>query len=303
MTLGRLLWLARRDLKRGWSASYHHYQTLPRIAHWNWSFWKEKPENVPLHVLTGENDWLLAAWMLASFFTFTETSWPLVIHDDGTLPEDGRGTLKEMFRNVRFISRFEADSAMTEVLQSLPRCLRYRMSHPLALKIFDMAHFANAERYLVMDSDVLFFRKPREIVDWARATERRDCWFNEDASESTLVSDAEAQEKLGIHLWPKVNSGLCLINREAIDFQLCEEALANTSLLRGHVWRIEQTLFALCASRKGRGGLLPKSYEVSLARRAGRDIVARHYVGAVRNRFFGEGLKRLAPVLFPKENE
>ena len=123
------------------------------------------------------------------------------------------------------------------------------------------------------------------------------CWFNEDVAESALISEAEARSELGVELWPRVNSGLCLMHRPALDLAFCEQALARTAILRGRVWRIEQTLFALCASRGGQGGLLPPKYEVSLGRGAAEGAVARHYVGAVRDRFYGEGLPRLAGVL------
>ena len=73
--------------------------------------------------------------------------------------------------------------------------------------------------------------------------------------------------------------------------------------MRGPIWRVEQTLFALCASRGGKGGLLPKNYEVSLRRRASPDAIARHYVGAVRDRFYGEGLKRLHEELLTLEED
>jgi hypothetical protein len=66
---------------------------------------------------------------------------------------------------------------------------------------------------------------------------------------------------------------------------------------------VEQTLFALCASRFGKGGLLPKTYEVSLNKHSAENCVARHYVGAVRERFFGEGLKRLREALLTGESE
>jgi hypothetical protein len=153
----------------------------------------------------------------------------------------------------------------------------------------------------VLDSDVLFFRPPREIMEWSRGPEPRNCWFNEDLQEACLISAAEAMDDLGVNLWSRVNSGICLIHRAAIDFDFCDHALAVTSILRGKLWRVEQTLFALCASRHGRGGLLPRTYEVSIRRNASRDVVARHYVGAVRQRFFGEGLRRLAPVLLAEE--
>lgn len=297
ITPGRLLWLLKRDFGRGLSASYHHYRTLPLIEQWYWPHWHKKISTVPVHLLTGENDWKLAAWMLASLFHFTETVWPVVVHDDGTLPEDGRAILQSLFRNCRFIKRDEADAAMEKALRPYPMCLQYRASHPLGLKIFDMAHFAESDRFIVLDSDVLFFAPPKELIAWSRGPEPRECWFNEDLQEASLISAVDAEDDLGVILWPRINSGLCLIHRPAIDFDFCDQALAVTSILRGKIWRVEQTLFALCASRFGRGGLLPRTYEVSLRRYAAPNAIARHYVGAVRQRFFGEGLKRLAPLL------
>ena len=284
--------LLRRDLKRGWAASYHDYKTLQRIDEWSWHFWSEVPHAVPVHVLTGANDWRLAAWMLASWFQATEHAWPIVIHDDGTLPEEGRATLERLFANARIIRRAEADAAMDKALRPFPFCAEYRAMHPLALKLFDIPHFTAGERYMMFDSDVLFFRHPREILDWANA-ESDECWFNEDIQEASLISAADARDDLGLRPWPRVNSGLGLICKAAIDLDFIDRALAVTSILRGHIWRVEQTLHMLCAARHGKGGLLPRTYEVSLNRHCAEDAIARHYVGAVRDKFFSEGLKRL----------
>lgn len=301
---GRIWWHVRRDVKRGWDASYHDYRTLPQIEQWYWPFWGESPATIPVHVLTGEKDWRLAAWTLASFFHFSEMAWPVVIHDDGTLPEDGRATLESLFRGARIIRRSEADDAMNRTLLAYPFCHDYRNAHPLALKIFDMPHFAEGDRFLMIDSDVLFFNRPREIVEWAGGpAKNKECWFNEDVQESSLITAAEAREELDVKLWARVNSGLAAIYKPAVDLDFCDRALATTSILRGPVWRVEQTLFALCASRGGKGGLLPKNYEVSLRRRASPEAIARHYVGAVRDRFYGEGLKRLHEELLMLEED
>lgn len=300
---GRLWWQLRRDVKRGWGAAYHDYNTLPRIEEWSWAFWGEKPAAVPIHVLTGDKDWRLAAWSLASFLHYTEIGWPIVIHDDGTLTEEAVEVFGELFESCRIILRAESDAEMSRVLLPYPFCHDYRNTHPLGLKVFDMAHYSSGERLIVLDSDVLFFRKPQEILDWAMATTTKDCWFNEDVQEASLITATEAREELHVKLWSRVNSGLCLLSRGAIDLDFCDRALALTSILRGHIWRVEQTLLALCASRQGKGGLLPPTYEVSLKRNAGRDVIARHYVGVVRDRFFAEGLKRLSGELLAVEGE
>jgi hypothetical protein len=189
---------------------------------------------------------------------------------------------------------------MEKVLTPFPFCLDYRALHPLALKIFDAAHFTSGSKFLLFDSDVLFFDRPADILDWC-ANDAPECWFNEDVQEGSLVSAAEARSELGIKLWARVNSGLCLLHRPAIDYDFCDRALAETSISSGHVWRMEQTLFALCASKAARGGLLPKTYEVSLGNWSAAGAISRHYVGAVRDRFYSEGLDRLHTTLLPVE--
>jgi hypothetical protein len=297
---GRLWWLLIRDLKRGWDASYQDHKIRPLITNWTWPFWTEAPMPVPVHVLTGEKDWQLCAWMLASFFHHTEQNWNIVIHDDGTLTEDTRKRLGGIFKTARIIPRAQADATIEKTLQPLPFAYEYRGMHPLALKVFDMPYYCEADRFIVLDSDVLFFNHPREIMDWV-GSGAKDCWFNEDVADASLITETNALDDLGVKLWQRVNSGLCLITKQAIDFEFCDRALGETSILKGHLWRVEQTLFALCASRFGKGGLLPKAYEVSLGRHAAEDCIARHYVGAVRERFFGEGLKRLGNALLAGE--
>jgi hypothetical protein len=289
-------------MKRGLEASRQEYKTLPRIAEWSWPFWNEAPQKIPVHVLTGEKDWRLAAWMLASWFHFSEFAWPIFIHDDGTLPGEAQKLFKKLFTSARIISRKEADTAIQPTLRSFPFCADYRRLHPLALKIFDIPHFTTGDRFMVFDSDLLFFNHPREILDWV-STQADECWFNEDVQEGSLITAAEARAELGIKIWPRVNSGLCLLPKAALDFDMCDRALAQTSILSGHVWRVEQTLLMLCAGRYKKGGLLPRTYEVSLGKFAAENAISRHYVGAVRDRFYAEGLKRLSSVLLPGQDE
>ena len=60
----------------------------------------------------------------------------------------------------------------------------------------------------------------------------------------------------------------------------------------GHVWRIEQTLLALAASRDGVDLLPEREYRISLAEGT-QGCVVKHYVGAVRHLMYREGMARL----------
>lgn len=296
ITPGRLLYLVRRDLSRGLSASWHYHRTTPKILDYRCPRFSREPATVPVHLLTGKDDWLMALWTLASFHYFTQRNWTVVIHDDGTLPGEAIAALQRAFPSAKIIARSEADIRLQRLLAPFPHCWTYRQSHPLGLKIFDMAALTRSERFIVLDSDLLFFARPDEVLDWVE--NRRDtCHFLQDVAEASNVSAEEAKTNLGIDLWPRVNSGLCLLQRGALDPAFCERVFEQTSILEGHIWRVEQTLFAACASRAGHSGLLPPTYEVTLSQNATVTATARHYVGAVRAHFYREGLPRLEKLL------
>lgn len=298
LTPGRLWWLLRRDLSRGLAASWGERVTLGRI----WDRWRnphagQAPAPVPVHLLCGSAQIGMCAWMLASWIHSTGRNWKIVLHDDGSLSTEDSRRLAGLGLDVTTITRSDADRLMTDRLRPFPRCKQYRDKHPLALKLFDTAVMCEHPRFILLDSDLAFFARPAEILSWTDAPTDSSCWFNADAAESSNVPAAEAESAFDVALWPKVNSGLCLLDRAALDLAFCEDVLSRSTILDGHVWRIEQTLFALCASKAGRGGLLPASYEVSLGKHAAPGCVARHYVGAVRDRYYAEALPRIARML------
>ena len=51
---------------------------------------------------------------------------------------------------------------------------------------------------------------------WIDRREDRGCWFNEDAADAANLSPGDARTALGVELWPRVNSGLCLLDRAAV---------------------------------------------------------------------------------------
>lgn len=294
MTPGRLLWFLRRDLKRGLPAAWHDYVTASRMISHPPPDRPAAPWPVEIHALFGAQSWRLLLWMLSSWEHHSGYRWPLRLWEDGSLDESTLAALRRARPRDQIERKPEVNETMSARLSRHPQCRAYRERHPLAQKIFDFPLLASEPRIMLFDSDVLFFAKADEIVGWCASGEA-SCWFNADVAEGSLITPAEAS-RLGVELWPRVNSGLCLLDRDFLDLDLCERALRETSLLRGHPWRVEQTLFALCASR-GKGGLLPPTYQVTLDRTRRADAISRHYVGAVRDHFYGEGVRELAPVL------
>jgi hypothetical protein len=244
-----------------------------------------------IHALTSENDWLNLIWALKSFYRFSGRRYALCIHEDGTLSERTRNALTSQFPDARLIGRAEADERAIQQLAGYPRCLAFRMSNPLAMKVFDFLAWLRSDRLLLIDSDVLFFASPDALLGRIEDPNYRLNSVNPDVSTAYTVKPEEVHRRLGLNVPERFNSGLGLIHRDSMRLDWFEEFLGLPGILSHH-WQIEQTLFALCSARFG-VELLPQDYAVRLDTGL-NDGLCRHYVGRIRHLMYGEGMARLA---------
>lgn len=251
----------------------------------------EVPES--LHLLLSAQTWDMGILAAISFEFFTERRWQVVVHEDGTVTAEQRKTIERFLPGCRFVTRAEADASAEKELAEHPLCLSQRRSHVFMLKFFDLSAFAPSERFVYLDSDIIFFRRANEIIEWADSG-RHECWFNEDTRETYCSPRAEIEETMGISPWRSVNAGLCLVTKRALSLDLSESLLAAFDGRARHPMFYEQTLWAINAGAFNYGGLLPRTYEISwgLLRKPG--CICRHYVGPpAKDLLFIEGAHSL----------
>jgi hypothetical protein len=117
-----------------------------------------------IHVLTSADDWINLVWMLRTFYHWSRRRFALCIHDDGSLSETACGHLRAAFPGARLIRRTEADQHVEPLLARHPLCRSFRAENKLALKVFDFTAFLEADRMLILDSDILFFAPPAALL-------------------------------------------------------------------------------------------------------------------------------------------
>jgi glycosyltransferase involved in cell wall biosynthesis len=288
-SFGSLLYRARSTLGHGLNVAWQRDVIRPRILATP-AVNRTDDMRCEIHVLTSGGDWLNLIWALKSFYHFSGRRYALCIHDDGTLERDHRVALRCHFPAARLIGKAEADAKMSPLLSDHPRCAELRRTNHLSPKIFDFASYAQSDRLLLLDSDVLFFAEPVELLRRIEDPEYRRNSVNADVASAYTVDPDDVRRLTGVELIARFNSGLGLIHRDSLNLAWLEEFLALPGII-GHFWRIEQTLFALCSSRWG-AELLPEEYAVHLQGSVGR-ACCRHYVGAIRHLFYGEGVRRL----------
>jgi len=253
-----------------------------------------------VHILTCERDRTIAFWALKSFYHYLGERPPLVVHDDGSLTEESVLLLQEHFPGCTVVraDRADADPRLRESLQSLPLCelWRFRSDFQLAKKLFDFPSFSTEPLIVGIDSDILFFRKPLEILECARA------------STPFMSSDyQDAYEFDAPGLIPRLNSGLFALQRDAFDFTLVEtwlEAWVDaTPARRFQFWKgwLEQTMLACLFSRSGGGRVLDLSrYQIS-SMLISDDTISQHFVkDGSRSALYHWGLRKLDEAGFLK---
>lgn len=266
-------------------------------------FQRPEKEEVPVsvHMLVSSKTWHAGVLAAMSFEFHTGRRWPLFIHEDGTVTDSDRSKIERLLPGVRFISRAESDRETTSALQTYPKCLDHRTRHNLFLKFFDVIPFAPHERFIVLDSDVIFFKRPQEILDWADSGSSA-CLYNEDTREKFCIPRNEIEKVLPVTLLPRFNSGLVLMQKSAMDLDLASQLLSAFEITAHAPQFFEQTLYALVASvNPGGGASLPRTYNISWDYWKDPGSICRHYVGEFKHDLlYIEGAPLLLAALLTK---
>ena len=289
VTAGRLVYLLKVKFRDGLRAAYYRDAVRPRIL-------AAPPPDPPedrsceIHVLTSADDWLNLIWALRTFERACARRYALCIHDDGTLGPDASAKLRSAFPHARLISRAESDARLAQMLAPFPRCRDLRATNTLALKVFDFAAFLEADRMILLDSDILFFDKPAALLAALHDPHFTKNTLNKDWREGYTIDLAATRPLLDFDLPPLINSGLGLIHKTSLRLDWIEEFLMLPGIL-SHTHQIEQTLIALCSAKFG-FQMLPAEYDVHPGSRH-PSAPSRHYAGPMRPLMYREGIRDL----------
>jgi hypothetical protein len=240
-------------------------------------------ESVSVHMLVSSQTWHAGVLAVMSFEHFTQRRWRVFIHEDGSVSAAARSEIERLLPGVHFVARKKADARAAALAAAFPRSVAHRAKYNLYLKFADTMAFADRERFIVLDSDVIFFKRPAAILEWVDSG-GKGCWYNEDTREKFCLPREEIQGVLQLDLLPRFNSGLVLMQRAAMNPRLAEKFFELFEEKAHAPKFFEQTLYAVMASTNPeRGGPLPRTYNISWGYWRDPGSVCRHYVGEFKH--------------------
>jgi len=247
-----------------------------------------------LHLLTGARFWYQTAfclWTLAR-----ESGRPLRPHlyDDGTLPGPQREHLQQIFPEARFVATGEVLARLDAHLPAsrFPVLRERQRNYPNIRKLIDV-HVGTEGWKLVLDSDLLFFRRPDLLVQWLDRPEKPlhavDCETSYGYSPNLL------EELAGRPLAERVNVGLTGLNSSEIDWDHLESWCQRLIARERTSYYLEQALVALLLAGRpctvapaGDYVTLPQPPEASDCR-----AVMHHYVADSKRWYFQRNWRRV----------
>jgi len=119
MGIGSLVLQLRQTFEHGVRTAYYRDIVRPRITA-TAPVRGLKETTCEIHVLTSSEDWLNLLWALKSFYWASKRRYALCIHDDGSLDDEHKATLREHFPEARLIERETADDRVLPSLDVYP---------------------------------------------------------------------------------------------------------------------------------------------------------------------------------------
>jgi hypothetical protein len=200
-----------------------------------------------VHFLTGGKFWDQTALCLLTLQAHAGCSLRAVFHDDGSVDATVAARLGRIFPHARWRRPAETTAALDLHLAAARHpVLRERWrTYPNLRKLIDV-HVGERGWKLVLDSDMLFFRRPDFLLDWLRAPDRP--LHLVDVKDSYGYSRPLLESLAGAPLPSRLNVGICGLCSDKLDWDRLESWCRRLQETEGTSYYLEQALVAmLCA--------------------------------------------------------
>jgi hypothetical protein len=239
-------------------------------------------EPLPVYFMSGRDHWPMTAFCAFSLLESTKSNVVPMVMDDGTLGGMQRDELKRILPRAVFLNREASEDNVNRWLpeKRFPALRTMRRELPLMRKLLDL-HAGQTGWRLFLDSDMLFWSEPAWMLDWLR-TPTGPAYMS-DFKSCYGYSDALLQTTFGRPMRPLINTGICGLLSESINWEQVEHWAARLLSAEGTNHFSEQCLSAMILATNG-GRPAPKDYQIWPTGEETRHATAtmHHYVAESR---------------------
>lgn len=208
-----------------------------------------KSEN-PFEVvfLSGRRFWYQTCYCAYSLIKYAQADVRPVIYDDGTLNEEYSDKIMAVLPQCRIITARDIRERLDETLpmSKFPTLRQRRIDYVHLRKLTDV-HAGSEGWKLVLDSDMLFFRRPALLLDWLECPETPVYMVDVDSAYG--YSDGLMSSLAKASIPERVNVGVCGLKSEDIDWEQLENWCRIMLEREGSSYYQEQALTAMLLAK------------------------------------------------------
>lgn len=249
------------------------------------------------HFLSGQKYWHQTVFCFLSMQMHSEFKITPVIYDDGTLNKRVQDAVTRIIPWAVFVSKEEIEHVLDQKLPlaRFPTLRRHRLTYPHLRKLTDI-HAGSECFRLVLDSDMIVYRKPNEILKWFSA---REHFYMQDV-DVFYGYPIEKLNRLASQPLPQpVNVGLYALDGRNIDWEKVEYWCRSLLNECGPSYLLEQALTAMILAGTHATALPRDKYIVMPDLSEGRAPtgILHHYVGPTKRSYYQHGWRTIASSL------
>jgi hypothetical protein len=260
---------------------------------------------IEVHMLLHHKRIYEGLWALYSFAYFCAQPCRIVVHSDGSLTDLDVELLNTLFPQCKVIGRETSDSAVLGYFhrEGLVQCAQLRRKFVHTLKLFDPFFFLENSSFILIDSDVLFFSCPQELINGieaAKYTSEIPNLYSTDVQNAYTLQPSDLKTLLGKDCIERVNVGVLRVHQDTLDFRRIEQDMQQI-----YSWYeedrisyfIEQTLWAMELTSSNNALPLPNTYALAPSGKE-PELVSGHFCGGgySTTMLYRAGLPRLAAI-------
>ena len=306
MSLGRILYklyykpvgnvrhILKTGIMRTWKQNKGRREMETASEHIRELHFEEK-ETFQIYFLTGKKYWYQTAFCLYSLQKHAKINIKATIVDDGSFDEELESQVKKQFPSSEVIRKATIETLLDNILPEsrYPNIRKRRIEYPHLRKLTDVHVLTGKDWKIVLDSDMLFFNPPQDILEWYRKPEKM--LFMADIEESYGYPISYLQSLAGTNDFPsKLNVGITGIPSSSIDWDKMEFWIGDSIDKYGKSYLQEQGLTAALAARHGYLLLPEESYKVMpIVSQNYPPEILHHYVADSKFDYFVKGWKKV----------
>lgn len=263
---------------------------------------REVSLDISIHFLSGHRDLDMLLNSLVSWYGVNGKIGKVYIHEDGSFSSDDREFLRAIFPEVTIVKREQISQQVLSALQEkFPAAYKFRKlseedsRYVFNLKLIDPLFVGEAKVRLILDSDLIWFKKPDELIG-ALEGGKLPIFMGGFGDMDFVFSDGTtlSKEISGI------NSGVVGYEKSKFSLEKLEEFYSRVGENTNPHF-IEQAGYAYILTRDTKPNFLPSDRYI-IKGPMNSSSVMKHYTSPRREQLWFEGVRELSKTnkLFPK---